>query len=92
MLVDHGNALTPRIGHSGNRRFDPVSQYLAAVRLINPRQNLHYGALAGTILSRQRMHRAAVQSEVDVAQDFYRSEMLRDPLEFNDRTHYKMSR
>ena len=65
VLVDHADAGVDRLPRVGEGAGRPVDQDLARVGLVQARQDVHQGALAGTVLAQQAEDLPAVSGDGD---------------------------
>ena len=81
VLVDHADAGVDRLPRvrEGTRR--PVDQDLARVGLVQARQDVHQGALAGTVLAQQAEDLPAVSGDGDPVVGEHAREALGDVLQ-----------
>jgi hypothetical protein len=87
VLVNHSYPLAPGIGGAENRGVYAIFQDSAAVRLMNPGQDLDERALASPVLASERMHPPGPKAEINVVQNREGPKTFRDPAKFNYRTH-----
>jgi len=81
--VNNCDALAPGIRGAEDRGVNAILQDPAAVRLIDPTQDLNECALAGPVLPGERMHPPGAKAEINVAQYLDGPEALGDPAKFN---------
>jgi hypothetical protein len=81
LLIDDGDAEVLRLARAVEHDRLPVEDDLAGVRLIDPGEDLHQGALAGAVLADQPQDLAGMDFETDVLQRQHAGEALGDPLD-----------
>ena len=87
-LIDQADPRRARIGRFADHRPLTVDPDLASVRLIDAGQNLHQRALAGPVLTHQRMNLMATHGQFDLIQRTRRAKALTDAFHFqNDLAH-----
>ena len=83
LLVHDGDAGTCRVARRMKGRRVPADQNAPAVGAIHPRENLPQRALAGAVLSQQRVAFSRLHFETDVRQSRDAREHLGNVFEFN---------
>jgi hypothetical protein len=80
-LIDDGDAEVLRLAGAVEDDRLTIEDDLAAVRLIDPREDLHQGAFAGAVLSDEPEDFAGMDFEADVLQSEHAWEALGDLLD-----------
>ncbi len=65
--MNYSDALAPGICRADDRGVHAIFQDPAAVRLMDPAQDLDQRALSSTVLACKRMHPSSVQAEINVS-------------------------
>jgi hypothetical protein len=82
MLVDHADARDHRVARASEGDLLVVNQDLAAIGLVQPIEDVHQGALAGTVLAEQSMDLTRSDHQVDRIVGDQRAEALGDTAQF----------
>ena len=85
MLVDHGDARGQGVRGAGRQEVLPAQPQVARVRTVHTEHDVAERALAGPVLAQQAVNLAGLHLEGDVLQRGTAPEVLRDPVQGQDR-------
>jgi hypothetical protein len=85
VLLDDGNPVGAGVEWTTERHFLAVEQDRAGVGLVDPTEHLDQRALAGPILTDQRVDLAGIECEVNAAQRLDRAELLGHVTQLDNR-------
>ena len=91
-LMDDADAEVLRGARAGQRHWLAVDEDLAGIRLVDPRQHLHQGRLAGAVFAHQRMDLAGAQVETRAAQRMDARKVLFDAAHLDERGRFRRRR
>ena len=83
LLVDHGQAAGARVGRASGAPGLAVEGHAPAVGRLDAGEDLHERALAGAVLSEDRMHLARASLELDAAEGDGQAERLAEVAEYD---------
>ena len=85
--MNNCDALASGIGATEDRGLHTILQDPAAVRWMDPAQDLDQRTLPCPILTGKRMHLSGIEAEIDITENLDGPEAFGDPPKLNDRRH-----